>query len=97
MLTADRHVYQVLTKRPHRAAQVILEMGLPVPEHIWVGVSVENQVFADNRIPALLDIPAPVRWLSCEPLLGPLDLTPFYPLPGRPKLGGGRWRVGARP
>ena len=52
-------------------------MGLPVPEHVWIGTSVEDQTFADNRIPALFQIPAPVRWLSCEPLLGPLDLTPY--------------------
>ena len=77
MLLAEHHVFQVLTKRPHRAAQLIREMGLPVPAHIWIGASVETQQFADNRVPALLDIPAPVRWLSCEPLLGPLDLTPY--------------------
>ena len=47
------------------------------PEHIWIGTSVEDQTFADNRIPALLEIPSQVRWLSCEPLLGPLDLTPY--------------------
>ena len=77
MLAADHHVFQVLTKRPHRAAQLIREMGLPVPDHIWIGASVETQQFADNRIPALLEIPAPVRWLSCEPLLGSVDLTPY--------------------
>jgi protein gp37 len=45
----------------------------PLP-NVWLGVSVENQQWADIRIPALLDTPAAVRWLSCEPLLGPVDL-----------------------
>jgi protein gp37 len=45
----------------------------PLP-NVWLGVSVENQHWADIRIPALLDTPAAVRWLSCEPLLGPVDL-----------------------
>lgn len=44
------------------------------PPNIWVGVSVENQHWADIRIPALIDTPAAVRFLSCEPLLGPVDL-----------------------
>lgn len=42
--------------------------------NVWLGVSVENQKWADIRIPPLLDTPAAVRWLSCEPLLGPVDL-----------------------
>jgi hypothetical protein len=42
---------------------------------VWLGVSVENQEAADDRIPELLATPAAVRFLSCEPLLGPLDLT----------------------
>ena len=45
----------------------------PLP-NVWLGVSVEDQKTADLRIPALLDTPAAVRWLSCEPLLGPVDL-----------------------
>lgn len=45
-----------------------------VPPWIWVGVSVESQEWADRRIPALLSVPAAVRWLSCEPLIGPVDL-----------------------
>ena len=45
----------------------------PLP-NVWLGVSVESQQWADIRIPALLDTPAAVRWLSCEPLLGPVDL-----------------------
>lgn len=44
------------------------------PENFWIGTTVENQSRADQRIPALLAIPAAVRFLSCEPLLGPLDL-----------------------
>lgn len=40
---------------------------------IWLGVSVENQAAADERIPLLLETPAAVRWLSCEPLLGPIN------------------------
>lgn len=42
--------------------------------NVWLGVSVENQQWADIRIPVLLDTPAAVRFLSCEPLLGPVDL-----------------------
>lgn len=50
------------------------EFRWPLP-NVWLGVSVENQQWADIRIPALLDTPAAVRWLSCEPLLGPVDLS----------------------
>lgn len=45
----------------------------PLP-NVWLGVSVEDQKRADLRIPALLDTPAAVRFLSCEPLIGPVDL-----------------------
>ena len=44
------------------------------PPNIWLGVSVEDQKWADIRIPALLATPAAMRFLSCEPLLGPVDL-----------------------
>jgi protein gp37 len=47
----------------------------PLP-NVWLGVSVEDQKRAELRIPALLDTPATVRFLSCEPLLGPVDLLP---------------------
>lgn len=53
------------------AAQWLL--GSPMP-NIWLGCTVENQEAADRRIPALLTIPATVHFLSCEPLLEPLDL-----------------------
>lgn len=45
------------------------------PENVWIGTTVEDQARAELRIPRLLSIPAPVRFLSCEPLLGPVDLT----------------------
>lgn len=45
----------------------------PLP-NVWLGVSVENQHFADERIPELLQTPAAVRFISAEPLLGPIDL-----------------------
>jgi hypothetical protein len=44
-------------------------------KNVWIGVSVEDQKNADERIPLLLQIPAAVRFLSCEPLLGPIDLA----------------------
>lgn len=47
-------------------------------DNIWLGVSVEDQARADERIPLLLQCPAAVRFLSCEPLLGPLDLSPWF-------------------
>lgn len=46
---------------------------LPLP-NVWLGISAENQQWADIRIPELLDTPAAVRWVSAEPLLGPIDL-----------------------
>jgi protein gp37 len=45
--------------------------------HVWLGVSVENQQAADDRIPILLATPAALRFLSCEPLLGPLNLEGY--------------------
>ena len=52
----------------------VLRMPLP---NVWLGVSVENQPWADIRIPALVDTPAAVRWVSAEPLLGSLDLSEY--------------------
>lgn len=79
MLAVDRHVYQILTKRPARAARLINEKhsdlfsNRGLPDHIWIGTSVENQE-VDYRVSHLLDVTAEVRFLSCEPLIGPLDL-----------------------
>ena len=78
MLEADWHTYQVLTKRPARAHRFLrrnrdlLRDGI-LPPHIWLGTSVENQEAA-FRVGQLRDAPAAVRFLSCEPLIGPVDL-----------------------
>lgn len=78
MLEVDRHVYQVLTKRPSRAFRFFqqnqdLFPDKKIPQHIWIGTSVENQE-VDYRVDHLRRVPAAVRFLSCEPLLGPLQL-----------------------
>ena len=75
MLNADHHTYMILTKRAHRMRHKIETLGLATPPHIWLGVSAENQKFADSRIPALVNIPVPTRFISAEPLLGPVNLT----------------------
>lgn len=54
--------------------EVYFNRPWPLP-NVWIGVSVENQKWADIRIPALLDTPAAVRWISAEPLLGPVDVA----------------------
>ncbi len=54
-----------------------------LPRWIWLGVSVENQATAEERIPLLLQTPATVRWISAEPLLGPLRLDLPHPRPSR--------------
>lgn len=67
----------------------------PLP-NLWLGVSVEDQRWADIRIPALLATPAAVRWISAEPLLGPVDLAGY--LPGLDwVVAGGESGRGARP
>ncbi|MCK4245313.1 MAG: phage Gp37/Gp68 family protein [Candidatus Omnitrophica bacterium] len=70
----------VLTKRPVRMREIISrwnEAGWQVPSNLWLGVTAENQATADERIPELLPIPTAVRFVSCEPLLGPIDLRPY--------------------
>jgi protein gp37 len=54
---------------------------VPLP-NVWLGTSVENQETADERVPHLLQTPAAVRWLSMEPLLGPVDLAGTWGYPG---------------
>lgn len=100
MASAPQHTFQVLTKRPERAAEYLNDrwrlekiydvwfsvnsgprevQDWPLP-NVWLGASVEDQKTANERIPLLVQCPAAVRWLSCEPLLGPIDLE--RPRPG---------------
>jgi len=69
MARAHWHTFQVLTKRSARLAELAPHLGWP--PNVWMGVSVENQRWT-CRIEDLRRVPAAVRFLSCEPLLGPL-------------------------
>lgn len=65
----------LLTKRPQNIARYLPSAWGDGWPNVWLGTTVENQVEAERRIPHLLAVPARVRFLSCEPLLGPVDLT----------------------
>lgn len=92
MVRADWHIFQILTKRPKRLARLAPE--LPWPKHIWMGVSVENADYT-WRVDYLRDVPAHIRFVSAEPLLGPIDdidLTGIHWL-----IAGGESGPGHRP
>lgn len=74
----DRHVYQVLTKRPERMVRFIRERygDDQVPSHIWLGTSVESNATAWRAV-MLRKINAEIRFLSVEPMLGPIDAVPL--------------------
>lgn len=75
MRAADWHTFQVLTKRPERMAEYL--ESAKVPDHIWLGTTVENRRHGVPRIEHLRKTPATTRFLSIEPLLedlGPIDL-----------------------
>ncbi len=74
MAETPRHTYQILTKRPERVVRMAAR--LPFPPNVWIGTSVESQEVA-SRIRWLQAVPAVVRFLSCEPLLGPLSDLPL--------------------
>lgn len=78
--------FLLLTKRPENIITQLIEADrcdarlkgiatAPLPDNLWIGTSVEDQKTADERIPHLLQIPAAVRFLSCEPLLGPVHFS----------------------
>ena len=67
----------LLTKRPQNIGR-IAPWGSNWPTNVWLGTSVESQLLAEKRLPFLLKHPAAVRFLSCEPLLGPLDLRGWF-------------------
>jgi protein gp37 len=79
MLDANWHTFQVLTKRPSRASRfwrrnADLFDSSPIPPHIWIGTSVEDQLSA-FRAEQLKLVPASLRFLSCEPLIGPVEVN----------------------
>jgi protein gp37 len=84
---AGQHTFQILTKRPSRMLEWFnkkpgmwpKDMGLSLAANIWLGVSCEDQETAEKRIPYLLATPAAVRFVSCEPLLGPINLAAALP------------------
>lgn len=99
MADAPQHTFQVLTKRPGRMREVLRgpkshRLWSPnlwhrsILPNVWLGVSVEDQATADARIPLLLEAPAAVRFVSAEPLLGPVRFDRIA-IPGvrRPELG----------
>jgi len=109
------HAQRATEARELRTGEMIFgvtNLSWPV-SNIWLGVSAENQATADERIPLLLETPAAVRWVSAEPLLGPIDLFAFLKTPlrdeslanlGSPEMPGLDWVVqggesgpGARP
>ncbi len=91
----------LLTKRPG-SVKSLVPWEDEWPRNVWLGTTVEDQKWAKSRLPALLALPAARRFLSCEPLLGPLDLTPWigkgvknYPIDW--VITGGESGPGARP
>jgi protein gp37 len=92
MKACPRHDFQVLTKRPERALE--LAGSLDWPANVWMGTSVESAVYT-HRVHTLARVPAAVRFLSCEPLIGPI---PKLPLRGiHWVIVGGESGPGARP
>lgn len=77
MQKTPQHTYQVLTKRPERAAELILKFSLPVLSNVWIGTSVEDSAML-GRIDELRRAPAAIHFISFEPLIGSVagaDLT----------------------
>ena len=79
---SPQHIFQILTKRPVTAMLFARwyknkRKGWPLPRNIWLGVSVEDQKTADERIPTLLQVPAAVKWLSVEPMLGKINIRKY--------------------
>jgi protein gp37 len=70
-----QHTYQILTKRADRIWECLPDDWGHGYSNVWLGVSTESQEAADRRIPHLLDVPVKVRFISAEPLLGPIKLS----------------------
>jgi len=97
MEAAHWHVFQVLTKRPDRMAEFTQKRyaDKEPPKNIWLGTSTEDQAAYDARMPHLKNTKAAVRWLSCEPLLGPIVFGDMADLNWT--VCGGESGPGARP
>jgi protein gp37 len=74
MKECPQHQFQVLTKRPERTLALADE--LEWPDNVWMGTSVENAMYL-HRIDSLREVPAKIRFLSCEPLVGPIRNLPL--------------------
>ncbi len=73
-----QHTYLILTKRASLAYQFFKRYHEPLQwGNVWVGVTAENQAMADERLPILHQIPAKIRFVSVEPMLGPVDLSAY--------------------
>lgn len=79
----------LLTKRPERVAGDVPWRD-QWPANVWLGTTAENQLWADRRIPSLIRLPAVVRFVSCEPVLGPIDLSGWF---ARDRLPGIDWVI----
>jgi protein gp37 len=91
MNKAEHHIFQVLTKRHEHLAEIAEAKLVEWTPNIWQGVSIENNRFA-QRADYLRKVPAAIRFLSCEPLLGPLhdlDLTGIHWVIAGGESGGG--------
>lgn len=98
LIEATPHLdWLLLTKRPQNVQNMLPTGWGDGWPNVWLGTTVENQTEADRRIPHLLKVPAKVRFLSCEPLLGPVDLTAVrWPCPKEhyvDVLRGGYWNM----
>lgn len=89
LIEATPHLdWLLLTKRPQNImAMVPAAWKEAFPSNVWVGTSVEDQAAADERIPYLLSVPAKVIFLSCEPLIGPVDLSAPLSAPSEERQG----------
>jgi len=92
MNEAQQHQFQLLTKRPERAAR--LASKFEWTSNIWIGTSIENESVA-KRADALRQVPAAIRFISAEPLLGPLDSLDLTGIQW--VIGGGESGAGFRP
>ncbi len=90
--------WQLLTKRPHSVRHLV-PWGNNWPANVWLGTTVEDQDRANLRLPLLLQVPAKVRFLSCEPLIGPVELSGLVRKKGEVHwiIAGGESGPGSRP